>query len=353
MSALDSDLTKKTTINQTKFDPPEGAMLLLVNSISEEAQLLMGNNNIGDLIEMDELNADNEEELIPTLDDLTMSDTFNNVSNTESISPDDTLSNSTEFKISFTLDSVSLFKRLAEVLETHIAFRETVEDTAPLPIPNLERLFEQKLAMYIVSKILTSQSYVGLYIAYPDDIIRGINTLFVNVLNRGYSTFMDEHLLDGYPVTLLTELSGASRFHTHIIGESMRRFVEIRKTHPDWLPDEFHNVVTGIFPLTGHINSPLTQRELEALYRYLGAKKTIYVHILLNTLFELKEHEKRLNNRLLNEEQLCAVCKSSWLYLFLFASVQNAHINRLNSTNSGYESDLDYDSMLDIMQEMK
>ena len=247
---------------------------------------------------------------------------------TDIASEDPSENGAVSFMVSFTMEAVDLFKKLAYELESHVAFREIVEDIEPLPIPNLCRVFEQKLAMYIVSRILVDRSYVGLYTAYPSDIVEGINTLLINTLEKGYSTFVEEEMLDGYPITLLTNISGADRFHVHIIGESMRRLIEIRQSYPDWLPPEIHNLIVEIVSLTGQSDSLLTQIELKALYRYLRAGKSMYVHMLLNAIFELKEYETRSKSRSTTEDELFSVCKSSWLHLVLFASIQNGYITK-------------------------
>jgi hypothetical protein len=236
--------------------------------------------------------------------------------------------------VALTLDAISVIRRFAEVIKEGVLFKEVVEDNDPLEITGLDGIFEQKLGMYIMSSILVGRSDIRSFMAYPNDIIRGINTLFSDILNIGYSTFLEEDLLDGYPIALLTKISGASRFHVNIIGESVRRIIEIRRSQPKWLPSELNNVMIGAVPLVGDKNSPLTERELDAVYRYLGVRKTLYVNILLNTLFELRQHENRLN-RMMTEEELCDVCRSTWVYLLQIASVQNvcddlAHINSLD-----------------------
>lgn len=242
-----------------------------------------------------------------------------------------------EVYVSITPDAISIINRFAEVIKGECLFKEVIEYSDPLEVSGLYGIFEQRFAMYIVSSIMKGKSYIRSYMAYPSDIIRGINKLFSEVLNIGYSTFVEENLLDGYPITLLSEISGVSRFHVNIIGEAVRRFVEIRKSQPKWLPREIHNLLMGTVPLVGDRRSPLTKRELEAIYRYLGVRRTIYVHILLNTLFELKQHEKILNG-LMREDELYDVCRSGWLYLLQFASVQNVcdDLSQMNNVESDF-----------------
>jgi hypothetical protein len=248
-----------------------------------------------------------------------------------------------EFSVSFTIDAIKLFKRLAGCLEIHYTFRDFVENTPPLLISEFDRIFEQKLAMYISLNIKNRINYEReerwlidttynkqsnqLYIITENDVINEINNIFRIVINGAFYSFPPEHtiqyMLDGYPITLLSTVCNTKRLYSHIMGESIRRFVELRRTHKNWFPQELIGAIDGNLPLTGDTNSPLNVQELNALYRYIGIRKSIYIHILLNCLFEFNRHDIYIQKIILTETELITVLKSSWLYLFLFAYVQN------------------------------
>ena len=227
---------------------------------------------------------------------------------------------SIKVSILFIPNAISLLKRLAEVLEIHSMFRDAIQNKELFITKELDRFFEQRLATYIKDKIRT-------YIITEDDVINGINILIKDVFHKSYDTFPSEkghdNMLNSYPITLLSKVCNVRRTDAHIIGESVRGFVGIRRDHKKWLPPELINIIQGYIPLTGHSNSPLTVDELEALHRYLGSKKNIYVHMLLNSLFEISQDIKVLNQDRLTENNILTICKSSWVYLVLLAASQS------------------------------
>lgn len=270
-------------------------------------------------IEMDEftINFDNKiTNFINESDYISGSEYINeyNYINDEYSSP------SANFQLLFINDDIDIFKRLARDLEPHFIFWELINNMKPLLIPEFDRIFEQKLVMYISINIKNRNPTVGSYIMTKDNIIYEINNLVQETIDSIYSTFPTENsvkfLLDGYPLLILTNICNSCSIHAHTMGESIRKFIEKRNTHPGWFPKELINITNGNTPLTGYSSSPLNNDELEALYRYVGSRKNIYIHMLLNALFELSEHSKLLQEDI-TEDTISIICKSSWLYLLL------------------------------------
>jgi len=238
-----------------------------------------------------------------------------------------------EFKISFGIEAVELFKRLSEVLEIHSVFRDIVGNSVELPllIPEFDRIFEQKLAMYISlcirDRIEKKWLNGNIYIVTEEDVIIEINKLIKFVMNEALNSFPSENtikcMLDGYPITLLSKICNSKPVYAHIMGESIRCLVELRATHKNWVPLELAGNLEGNTPLTGDPKSPLDDMELDALYRYIGIRKSMYIHILLNSLFEFNQHNIYIQKCIMTENEIITICKSTWFYLFLFAYEQN------------------------------
>jgi|SRR3972149_2171479 len=229
--------------------------------------------------------------------------------------------------VAFDIDAVDVLKRLAQSLEVHPPFCDMVDHCDPIALSDFDRTFEQKLATYISLEVKRYPFANKIIIITYDDIIREVDMFVKEVLQRGYDTFPSEgtmsHMLDGYTISILADVCNTSYVNAHVMGESVRRLIELRKTYPKWLPSELQLISQGSYPLIGHSNSPLTEIELKALHQYLGSRRDIYVHILLNGLFELSKHDDVVRSHSMTEQELLMVCKSGWLYLFLFASLQN------------------------------
>lgn len=222
----------------------------------------------------------------------------------------------------FTQDAIDILKQLAENLEIHAAIVEHIEHLEPSENEQLDRIFEQKLATYISITITTIVTY--------DNVVTRVNKLLHDIINEGISQFVSDsgipHMLNGYPIGILAAVCNTHKKNVHIMGESVKHFINFRKSFPTWLPCNLELATIGGTPLIGDINSPLDKLELEAIYDYLGSRKNIYVHILLNCLFELAgqdEYSYTMLSTPVIAANIITVCKSSWLYLFLFAVGQN------------------------------
>lgn len=257
---------------------------------------------------------------------------------------------SNEVVINFHRPSLILIHELAPTLERHLLFRELINQYQGIEIPYFKNEFEQKLAMLIVLNIIEKRQCKNICSISSYDVIVEVNSILMDIINKACNpiTIEDEsipHLLDGYPLSLLSEVCKAKKYHVHIVAESVKRFITIRKKYHFLLPTELYNVIDGLIPLIGDDKSPLTKRELEAIYRYLGSRKNIYVHILLNCLFEISRcigdltNMEEIQDRLIiAEENLLTITKSSWLFLLLWTSSYFRESNQIDNYEADTES---------------
>jgi hypothetical protein len=226
----------------------------------------------------------------------------------------------------FTTDAVSVIKRLSPLLEVHFSFHEILENIHPLTIAEFDKCFEQKLAMYISLK---NNNHIEEYHITKEDTIFSINELVSLISERALGTFSSNNIkfmLEGYPVKLISDVCNAENKYSYIMGESIKKFIEYRQGNQKWLPNQLIEGTNGNVPLTDHPDSPLTVKELNSLYKYLGSRKSIYVNMLLNSVFEWTQHVKHINSYINIEQTIASICKSSWFYLLLFASIKNRNL---------------------------
>lgn len=224
--------------------------------------------------------------------------------------------------IIFTQSAIDLLKRLCVYLTEHPIFHTIVEDFQLLMAVDLENVFDQKFGTYVSIQAHNKRTnYMGDLILYDSNIIAETN----RIINYGIYSAVKElppentiaHMLDGYPITLLSTICGVDRYYVHNLGESMKSFIKVQQKHKRCIPRQLYSVIDSMVPLIGHEKSPMTQDELDTVYKYLNCKKTIYVHILLNSLFELAHQVKYLNKSDITEEMINTICESSWLYLLI------------------------------------
>lgn len=243
--------------------------------------------------------------------------------------------------VSFSSEAIQSIRRISLVLECHPIFCDKIGKFEPYLISGLDSLFEQKFATCIVNG-LQLQSLTN-YIVTSETVICHCNGLFSAVFRWALDTLPPrddiKYLLNNYPITLLEQICKIPCNYVHLIGESVKRFITLRKMYPNLLPHELYNVIEGNVPLTGSSNSPLTTVELNAIYRYLETKKSIYVHILLNIGIELSRHIRYLTKYRLEEDDIVDMGKSAWLFLFFSGAVisdqQNMEIPQLDKLISG------------------
>ena len=217
----------------------------------------------------------------------------------QTIAPQDPLNN---IIVSFSIEAVNLLKKMCQLLEIHSLFNEMIKDHLPIDGSEFTKFFDRKMAAFLASRIasrrMISINNQDIMLIDYNDIIIAINELINHGIYRGVRRLPPEdtiiHMLDGYPITLVSNICNI-----------------------EFLPINLYPVIDSVIPLTGHKDSPLSQKELEALFRYLNSQKTLYVNILLNSVFELSQHVKYLNSIYMDEKKIIMILESSWYYLLL------------------------------------
>jgi hypothetical protein len=167
------------------------------------------------------------------------------------------------------------------------------------------------------------------------NVLREVVSLIKLAITTAYTTLPEEGIsyTNGCPVYILSRVCNTSLETAHIIGECVKQFVNIRKVYTKLMPNELMLTTIGNCDLVNDSQSPLTRLELETLYQYLGSRRKIYVHMLLNCLFELSKQKYlvcldyyHMKNdivlpRIMSEENIITICKSSWLYMYLYTTI--------------------------------
>jgi hypothetical protein len=234
----------------------------------------------------------------------------------------------TKLTISFTPEAVEMVKTLAIALENHVAFQEYLFRVDPLQISEFDRVFEKRLAMLVVTNVRKQDLTFRTYLITKSQVETEVEIFFRLVIQISCDTFPSEedprHLFDGYPLHLLATTCSVDYPYAHMIGESVKHLIMMRKSYSHFLPAILYNVLEGNVPLTGHHNSPLMPNELEAIYRYLGSRKSMYVHILLNSLYEVSQQKEIVTKFPMSADDIILLCKSAWVFLLLFGAGQNS-----------------------------
>lgn len=251
------------------------------------------------------------------------------------------------FYVTFTREAIYTMKYLSKCLERHICFWDTISALDPARLASLENIFDRRLAMHIslcsmnmyresllmnegerkacVVETLETRKPENTSTVTSYDVTLEITVLIHDVIYKAhlalYPSGMIANTLDGYPTLLLSKVTGAPLNIVILIGQATRRFVAIRRDFPRRMPYELQRHTTGNCPLTGHEKSPLSREELEAISRYLGNSRGIYVHILLNCIFEFAEQEMLLRLRRMAVDEIITICQSGWFYLISLRSI--------------------------------
>jgi len=217
--------------------------------------------------------------------------------------------------IVFFTDGLTCFRKVVKCIKSNRFLSQLVETVSVIETdmnPYLTDLFDQKLATILFKNKMLISHY---------DVITEVNAFVKKMLLAAIKEFPSENstqsIVESYPVFLASEVCGTSRAYSHIIGECVKKLILFRKTYTNWLPEELYPVIESNITLTGQEKSPLSKNELEALYAYLKCKKSIYVHIYLNSLYEIGR-DCDLLGKIMDEEELYTFCNSSWLYLIFF-----------------------------------
>lgn len=122
--------------------------------------------------------------------------------------------------------------------------------------------------------------------------------------------------LNGYPIYVLSQVSGAPLEYCHMCAEIVKQYAIFVQTSNSKINTKLLNSTFGFVPLSGHHNSPLNGNEVTALLDYLGTKRKIYIELLLNTLYDMY-HSKIIKGDATSPDDFIIICNSPWMSLLL------------------------------------
>lgn len=225
--------------------------------------------------------------------------------------------------IIFTHEAIACIKRMTEIFKPHVAIYDMIDfyQIDVIKVQGLESILERKLVSYITHTLLLNESCT----ITESFVISRCYELFESVKSWSYELLSleteSQGITNNYPISLIANICKLPEKYVHMIGESVKYFIDVREEYPNCLPKQLYNVIEGRISLTGSPNSPLTEIELRALHRYLGSRKNIYVHMFLNMGFELKGFFHLLF-KVLEEDEIKILCNSAYIYLILLTAAQ-------------------------------
>ena len=224
------------------------------------------------------------------------------------------------YRTSISGDNMMLFNRLKSYFEEHDVIRSIMHHVKPLHTNLIDTDFGKKFANYIMWKIRAVGAGSGYNLSGDEILIEcGLFIKYVMVLGWKIPPYDEDMvMLDAYPIQLLSKVCDTSPSIVYHFSERMKRLICVRKYNKIRLPTRLNNVASGYVTLTGNDRSPLNVHELDAIFRYLGTKKRLYVNLLLNMLHEYKYHNIYLESPFIEEAQIKDICKSAWLCFYLF-----------------------------------
>jgi hypothetical protein len=128
-----------------------------------------------------------------------------------------------------------------------------------------------------------------------------------------------EVMLNSYPLTLISNISGLDFDNVFYLGEAVKRLIKIKKLTSFVLPDCLYLLSSNTINLENDLY-PLNRNELDALFRYLDSRKSIYIDIFLHAAHDLNYHMKLCQGSA-SVDKLIEILESPWLYLYLFGAL--------------------------------
>lgn len=223
--------------------------------------------------------------------------------------------------LTFTSCAIGCIQRMAILLNEYELGQRLLKSYNPLNLlsTRFTTITEQRIVRIIYDQVIYDN--VLCHTVTDIDVISAIDFIITKIFYEAFCYTNQSNIttmLDSYPLTLLCEICNVQFEHGLILGHNMKAFISSRNLIPNWLPKPFENLLGNTIPLTGHSKSPLTNCELEALFRYLGIRKRIYVELLLGCLFELGQYFNKMHLVSLSESDIINVCNSGWFYLLSF-----------------------------------
>lgn len=226
----------------------------------------------------------------------------------------------------FTKKAITMLGLLSIHLKSHVFVVSVVQGYAPIDNNKFqsEDDFTKRLASFIAEDVSINTNGVGILIdvfiilCFFENFICDILNFVRNKYPNDDST---EFMLNGYPLLLISQITGLDIINSHILGESVKCVIESQKENNQnnqSLPDVLLTMAYNDTPLTGDDISPLTENELLAFQRYLNCSKSSYINIMLHSAYHLKSQTNDDNYvEILSPNKLFEIFQSPWLYLIL------------------------------------
>jgi hypothetical protein len=241
----------------------------------------------------------------------------------------------------FSLDAIHMIKKITKYLSIHDNIYKYIYHFYPIRYPRvdiplnlvslesieLKNDFEQKLASFINTNAIREcyENNISNSIIEPYNVLCEIYDLINNLIVENFNTLQSEDeiatMLQSYTISILSSICKTNPNNSRLLGEAMKKFIILRNNFFISIPKELSDITEGFSELVGSEKSPLTPIELNSIHHYLGSDKNIYVHILLNCLFDQFNYYNEIDNSesLTSEEKLIFLCKSKWFFLFIFS----------------------------------
>jgi hypothetical protein len=240
-------------------------------------------------------------------------------------------------RLVFTPDAIVCITKTAKLFEIFVSFNDFLEFHASYTGEEVTKLYdmsifitvmEQRLSLYIVNEV----DYTMVEIIDLANTVNVIRRIIRNVIGLSFDQLTQppeiSTMLNGYPELIVGKICDSTsvelpRNHIFVVKECVKRIQLIRTLNSNIIPHYVHDMMSGQVPLTGHENSPLTHKELEALYFYIGEKKQSTVHLLLNTMHHMVRHQQLLLTELNDPEVLYEIMRSGWLHVLLIGIISH------------------------------
>lgn len=182
---------------------------------------------------------------------------------------------------------------------------------------------EMRFVMYIAMTVWNTNFTVtdGQLIFTVKDVMESatkfINMMIIHASSVLYDVDSIHYLLCAYPISVLSTVCCLPQWYAYIVAENLKMIIRKRDLYDLELSHQLYNNIDTTVPLTGAPNSPLHEHELDAIFRYLGTRRRIYVNVLLKALYEFACDIPVLNNSIVSNDHIKRVIMSSWIHILM------------------------------------
>jgi hypothetical protein len=232
----------------------------------------------------------------------------------------------TSFTIVFPEETVALIKDITPYLVYYDQWKRALYEYETYDGVGFIEDAEMRLVMYIVLTLWSGDITVsdGKWVVTPKDtmecITKFINTMIAHTSSLLHGIDSIHYLLCAYPITVLSTVCHLPQWYAYIVAENLKSVIRKRHLYDLDLSYQLYNNIDTTVPLAGAPNSPLLEHELDAIFRYLGTRRRIYVNVLLKALYEFACDISVLTNTIVSSDHIKRVIMSSWIHILMIGS---------------------------------